>query len=144
VLGVPAIAVEVGGAGFGRVIEEGWHQQNIDGVRAIMGAVGMIDGAPDPRPARQLVYQTAYRVNPSVGGILRPLIGPGRLGLPVEKGTLMGEVISPYTLEVIEQLHAPVDGLIFYVARDYPVNPGDWAYGVASTDPATARWVTRG
>jgi uncharacterized protein len=143
VLKIPTLGVEVGGAGFGREIEAAWHQKNVDGVRAIMGALDMIDGAPDPRPERQLVYRTSHRVNPSVGGLLRPRLGPERLGSPVEKGTLLAEVISPYTLEVLEELHAPANGLLFYVARDYPVSPGDWAYGVASTDDPNARWVTR-
>ncbi|MCC6180088.1 MAG: succinylglutamate desuccinylase/aspartoacylase family protein [Chloroflexi bacterium] len=143
VLGIPALGLELGGAGFGREIEARWHQQNVDGVRAIMGAIDMIDDAPDPRPDRQLIYKTAFRVNPSCGGLLRPKLGPERLGTAVEKGTLLAEVISPYTLEVLEELRAPVDGLLFYVARDYPVNPGDWAYGVANTEDPAARWVTR-
>jgi predicted deacylase len=144
ILGIPTLGVEVGGAGFGREVEDGWHRQNVEGVRAIMGGLDMIDGASDPRPERQLVYKTAYRVNPKRGGLLRPKLGPERLGTAVEKDTLLAEVISPYTLEVIEELRAPVNGLLFYVGRDYPVNPGDWAYGVASTDDPSARWVTRG
>lgn len=143
VLGIPTLGVEVGGAGFGRAIEDGWHRQNVDGVRAIMGGLGMIDGAPDPRPERQLIYKTAYRVNPTRGGLLRPKLGPERLGAAVEQGALLAEVISPYTLDILEELRAPVNGLLFYVGRDYPVNPGGWAFGVASTDDPAARWVTR-
>lgn len=142
VLGIPGLGVEIGGAGFGREAEKVWHEHLYAGTRAFMGAIGMLEGAPDIRPKRQLVYSTSYRVNPSVGGILRPLFGPESLGQPVEKGTLLGEITSPYTLEVIEQLHAPVDGLLFYVGRDYPVNPGDWAFGIASTDPATSKWIS--
>jgi predicted deacylase len=141
VLGIPALGVEIGGAGFGREAELVWHEHLFAGVRAFMGTIGMIEGAPDIRPKRQLVYSVAYRVNPSVGGILRPLFGPESLGEPVEQGTLLGTVVSPYTLEVIEELYAPVDGLLFYIGRDYPVNPGDWAFGIASTDPATSKWV---
>jgi predicted deacylase len=59
----------------------------------------------------------------------------------VEAGSLLGEVVSPYTFGVLEELHAPADGLLFYTARDYPVHPGDWAFGVADTDSATSRWV---
>jgi uncharacterized protein len=143
VLGIPALGLEVGGLGFGRQIEEGWHRRTIDGVRALMGALGMIDDPPDPRPERQLVYKTSHRVNPTRGGILRSRHGADRLATAVERGTLLGEVVSPYTFEVLEELRAPVDGLLFYVARDYPVHPGDWAYGVASTEDPAARWVVR-
>lgn len=144
VLGIPALGVEIGGAGFGREAELVWHEHLFAGTRAMMGAIGMIEGAANIRPKRQLVYSTSYRVNPAVGGILRPLFGPESLGEPVAKGTLLGRVVSPYTLEVLEELHAPVDGLIFYIGRDYPVNPGDWAFGIASTDPASSKWVTNG
>jgi uncharacterized protein len=142
VLGIPGLGVEIGGAGFGREAELVWHEHLFAGTRAFMGALGMIEGAPDIRPKQQLVYSAATRVNPAVGGILRPLFGPESLGQPVEKGTLLGRVVSPYTLEVIEELTAPADGLLFYVGRDYPVNPGDWAFGIASTDPSTSKWVT--
>jgi predicted deacylase len=106
-----------------------------------MGALGMIDDAPDPRPARQLIYEQAYRVNPTRGGFLRSRFRAGALATHVERATLLGEVVSPYTFDVLEELRAPVDGLLYYVARDYPVHPGDWAFGVASTGEGSARWV---
>jgi predicted deacylase len=140
VLGIPALGVEVGGAGFGPSLEDVWLRQTVEGVRALMGTLGMIDGAPDPRPRRQLVYGKSHRVNPSRGGFLRSRFGGAALAQPVARDTLLGEVISPYTFEVLEELRAPVNGLLFYVARDYPVHPGDWAYGVADTDEG-ARWV---
>ena len=143
VLGIPALGVEVGGAGFGRRVEEGWHRRTVDGVRALMGALEMIEDPPDPRPERQLVYKSSYRVNPSKGGILRSYHGADALATAVERGTLLGQVVSPYTFDVLEELRAPVSGLLFYVARDYPVHPGDWAYGVASTEDPDARWVVR-
>jgi predicted deacylase len=141
VLGIPSLGVEVGGAGFGRRVEERWHRATVDGIHAVMGALGMIEDAPDPRPARQLVYEKAYRVNPTRGGILHSRFGADALATSVEQGALLGEVISPYTFEVLEELRAPADGLLYYVARDYPVHPGDWAFGVASTGEGAARWV---
>lgn len=141
VLGIPALGVEVGGVGFGRRLEDRWRQMTVDGVRAVMGALGMLDGTPDVRPPRQLVYRTGHRVNPTKGGFLRSRFGGDALGREVEKGTLLGEVVSPYTFETLEELRAPVRGALFYVARDYPVRPGDWAYGLANTEDGTARWV---
>lgn len=141
VLGIPALGVEVGGVGFGERLEERWRQDTVRGVRAVMGALGMIDGAQGPRPPRQLIYRTAHRINPTRGGFLRSRFAGGALSHEVDKGVLLGEVVSPYTFEVIEELRAPARGLLFYVARDYPVQPGDWAYGLARTDDGKARWV---
>jgi predicted deacylase len=140
VRGVPALGVEVGGAGFGPTLEERWLKSTVDGCLAVFGALGMIDHAPDPRPARQLVYRRSHRVNPSVGGILRSRFAGSALAAEVAAGTVLGEVQSPYTGEVIEELRAPVDGLLFYVARDHPIHPGGWAFGVAALDDS-ARWV---
>ncbi len=139
VLGIPTMGVEVGGVGFGPRIEDAWITATVDGIHAVLGALDMIDDAPDPRPARQLVYGRSHRVNPSVGGLLRSHFGGDDLGRAVEKGELLGEVHSPYTFELLEELRAPADGLLFYTARNYPVDPGDWAFGVADTDGA--EWI---
>src|SRR5215207_8332798 len=133
ILGVPALGVEVGGLGFGPRLEERWLRDTLAGVRAVMRSLGMLQDAADPRPARQLVYTSAMRVNPTRGGFLHSRHGADRLATAVQTGELLGEVISPYTFEVLEELRAPADGLLFYVARDYPVHPGDWAFGIART-----------
>lgn len=140
VLGIPALAVEIGGAGFGPELEGAWEQETVDAIRRLMAALGMIDGV-EPYRGRRLVYQVAHRVNPGVGGLLRSRFGGDKLSVEVPAGTLLGEVISPYTGEVLEQLKAPVDGVLFYAARNYPIGPGGWAFGVASTDPATSEWI---
>jgi uncharacterized protein len=140
VLGIPALGVELGGLGFGPALEARWLDDTLAGIRAVMGALGMIDHAPDPRPARQLVYSVGHRVNPTKGGFLRSRFSGDKLGAAVNKGDLLGEIVSPYTFEVIEELRAPATGLLFYVARDYPVHPGDWAFGLANTE-RDARWV---
>lgn len=141
VLGKPTLGIEVGGLGFGPAVENAWQERAVAGTRAVMGALGMIDDPPDPRPARQLLYRQSHRVNPTKGGMLRSFKGPDAITKPVKRGDLLGEVYSPYTFEVIEQLRAPADGLLFYVSRDYPVHPGDWAFGVANTEDPGVRWV---
>jgi predicted deacylase len=140
VLGIPAMGVEVGGAGFGAALEEGWIQATVDGIRAVMAELGMIRPVAREAPRAQLIYRKSHRVNPRVGGLLRSRFGGERLGEAIGTGTLLGEILSPYTNEVIEELRAPADGLLFYTARDYPLEPGGWAYGIAATDEQ-ARWV---
>ena len=76
-----------------------------------------------------------------MAGLLRSFHGGEALRKTVRRGTVLGEVISPYTFEVLERLLAPADGLLFYTARDYPVRPGDWAYGVADIEDEDIRWI---
>jgi predicted deacylase len=80
-------------------------------------------------------------VNPRVGGILRSRFKGDQLGIEVAEDTLLGEVVSPYTGAVLEELRAPVDGLVYYVSRDYPIYPGGWAFGMADFDPSSSHWV---
>lgn len=140
VLGIPAMGVEVGGAGFGAELEESWIQATVDGIRNVMAELGMIRPVARTSPGKQLIYRRSHRVNPRVGGLLRSRFGGERLGEAIPAGTLLGEILSPYTNDVIEELRAPADGLLFYTARDYPVEPGGWAYGIAATDEQ-ATWV---
>ena len=145
VLGIPALGVELGGSGFGPAQERIWCRRTVDGIRATMAAIGMLAAAPaGVRPARQLIYGKSHRVNPTKGGFLRSRYGGAALGTEVAKGTLLGEVFSPYTFELLEELRAPVRGLLFYVARSYPVHPGDWAFGIADLEDPSVRWVDSG
>jgi predicted deacylase len=95
VLEIPALGLENGGLGFGPRIEEQWHEATVDGVRAVMNAIGMLEYARKRRlPGRQLVYRTSHRVNSTKGGFLRPRVTADDLGQPVEAGALLGEVVS--------------------------------------------------
>jgi hypothetical protein len=93
--------------------------------------------------AEFLVYETVHRVNPRKGGLLLPTTVPERFGRPVSAGERLGVVVSPYSLEVIEELDAPFDGFLAYWARDYPVHPGDWSFGVIPGDHPGTRRVAR-
>lgn len=140
VLKRPNLIVEIGGAGFGKAIEEAWYKVNLDGLRNIMIHIGMLEGKLD-LPDRYLTWAKRWRVNPSVGGYLFPEIPPNALMRQVAKGEVLGKVISPYTFEVLEELAAPGDGVVFYTARDYPVRPGDWAWGVIDLNDEGTKWV---
>jgi predicted deacylase len=138
--GIPGFGGEVGGAGFGPELDAEWHQRTYDGVLGVMQHLGIIEEADVKPPDRQLVYKNAHRINPSVGGILKPAISGRDMGCEVSKGTVLGHVISPYTGEVLEELTAPADGLVYYVAREHPVYPGGWAFGLSEIDDE-ARWI---
>ena len=109
-----------------------------------MRELGMLTDAPDTCPARQLVYRSAVRVNPQFGGFLRSNFTGNDLAVPVDEGTLLGSMISPYTGETLEELRAPIDGILHHlVARDEPLDPGEWAFGLADSNPKTSQWVEK-
>ncbi|MGQ0568844.1 MAG: succinylglutamate desuccinylase/aspartoacylase family protein [Armatimonadota bacterium] len=127
-LGIPGIISEVGGAGFDPQLEEAWLQTNVRGVRGVLQQLGILPGRP-PMPDRVMVFERVQRVNPSIGGMLEPFFPPdGIMTREVQAGELLGRVWSPYTFDVVEELRAPIRGLVDMVARPYPVRPGDWAY----------------
>ena len=137
-LEIPCIQGEIGVLGFGREIEEHWLRVNEQGVRGVMQHLGMLEGQP-AHSESTLIFSAHYRVEPTKGGLLVPVREPDQLGREVHQGELLARVISPYTFEEMEQLRAPCDGVLTLIARTYPVQPGDWAFGVADTDEA--EWI---
>lgn len=144
VLNIPNLGPCLGGLGFGPEVERGWLDQNVRGVQNVMRHLGMLDGEPTGLTDRYFHFASrGHRVVPRTGGYLRAGHGPDALMTEVKKGTVLGTVTSPYTFAEQEQLGAPVDGVIFGVARDYMVRPGDWAYFVAETGRGDSTWVER-
>lgn len=139
--GVPMSGSMLGGAGFERGLEEGWHADNERGIRNVMTWMGMLEGDVTLRES-YLAYETVQRVNPRVGGLLLPARPVEEFGREVTTGEVFGTVVSPYSLEVIETLSAPMDGYLAYWARDYPVRPGDWAFGVIPKDHPGTRSIS--
>ena len=141
---IPNIGPCLGGLGFAPDVERGWIDQQVRGIRNVLRHFGMLDGEAEGLPSRYFHFGSrGHRVVPSRGGYLRAGHGPDALMSEVAKGTVLGTVESPYTFEQIEELSAPVDGVLFGVARDYMVRPGDWAYFVAESKRADSLWIDR-
>ena len=139
-LGIPSCIGELGGAGFDRATEEDWIDTTVAGIQNAMRVLGMLPGDVPP-PVRHLTFETKSRVNPSFGGMLYPAREPEEFGREVAEGEVLATVVSPYTFEVLEELRSPFDGYLSYYARWYPVQPGDWAFGVIPKDHPATRWV---
>lgn len=139
VLGKPSLGIEIGGAGFGPEWEERWLAANVDGTFNVLRHLDILAEAPQ-LPERYLVWSKRWRVNPGVGGYLVPSVEPNRLLGEVAGGEQLGRVLSPYSLDQIEELTAPGNGILFYTARSYPVRPGDWGFGVIDADHPDTRW----
>lgn len=138
---VAAIGVEIGGAGVDDALEEQYLNRLITGTLSVMRYLGMIPGQPTLCD-RYLLFSKRHRVHPKNGGYLKPVLLPGEQLKEVAEDELLGLVYSPYTFELIEELRAPCHGVAFYVARSYPVRPGDWAYGLADLTHEETRWMT--
>lgn len=142
ILGIPSCGSFIGGAGFDRDLERDWAQRNLTGIRNVMKHLGMVSGEQN-LPDRYLIYEAVHRVNPKNGGLLEPVNLVETFGRPVQKGELLGRIISPFSFEVIEELVSPADGVLSFWARNYPIRPGEWAYGVVPLDHAGSRYVDR-
>ena len=138
---IPSILPEIGGSGFAPDVEATWIAANLAGTRGVLQHLGMLPGTP-PRPPRTILCPRRRRVNPSVAGMLEPVLTAGDLGREVAASELLAVVRDPYTFERLEELRAPTDGWLFYVARPQPVRPGDFSMGIV--DRAGAETVTNG
>lgn len=128
---IPAITPEIGGSGFDRPTEERWVRQNVEGTISVMRYLGMLPGEPRLADTYQR-WKRRERVNPRRAGMLVPEVTSDALLSPVRAGQVLGTVRSAYSLQPVEELKAPCDGYLYYVSRDYPVRPGDWAFGVVA------------
>ncbi|MFA7437483.1 succinylglutamate desuccinylase/aspartoacylase family protein [Castellaniella sp.] len=132
-LGVPTINVEVGGSFLDEPSCASFTERGVRGLRAVAAMIGVLDGE---RPAHkeQWVYDTVNRieVNPQVGGYLisyKPAMED--LDHLITEGTLLGEVVDPHSLEVVDRLVAPVDGFLFFTRRSGIVEAGGKVFGLA-------------
>ncbi|CAM5179820.1 hypothetical protein CDEF62S_04971 [Castellaniella defragrans] len=131
--GVPSVNVEVGGSYLDEPTQVEFTDKGVRGLHSLASLIGIVGGAPLSRP-EQWVYDTKNRieVNPKVGGYLisyKPDITD--LDQLITHGTLLGEVVDPYTLEVVDQLIAPVDGFLFFTRRSGIVEAGAKIFGLA-------------
>ena len=111
------------------------------GFRNVLKALGMLPGEPDS-PPRQLQFTTKYRkeVNPTRGGYLESFFQrPDELGMRIAQGTTLGRLIDMFSLEVVEELVAPVDGYLFFSRYSGVVNAGTKAYALA--EEAGSQWL---
>ena len=141
-LGRPAIGVEIGGAYLGRSAASTYATHLISGLERVLQALRMVAGGAEPPFPRQLLFGLEARVeaNPAIGGLLISCFEePEDIGRRVEAGTLLGEVLDPLTLEVVERLVAPVNGYLFFTRYSGAVEAGSKGFAIA--DEAKAQWL---
>lgn len=138
--GIPAANPEMGGAYLGPDDTALYTKQAITGLRGIMVAMSMLNGAM--KLPRQLYFDLEARreVRPRHSGYLvSNFERPGDLGKRIKKGTKLGEVIDLYSYRVLEELAAPFDGYLFFSRYSGVVGGGTQAFALA--EAARSKWL---
>ena len=126
-LGVPTVIAQLGG---NVPNPTAYIERCFVGVRNVLIHLGMLDGAIQ-LPARQTMFSGKRTLlAPRNGGLFVPEVGFDQLGKTLPRGTVLGRVYSPHTLEVLEVLEAVYDQTVMIMLRGVTsrVNPGDYAY----------------
>lgn len=139
--GIPAFNAETAGVYLGPKATHYYLDAGVEGLRNVMRQLDML---PDEatRGKRQLRYGADSRieVNPSRGGYLESLFEDHLdLGRKLERGTTLGRLIDMGTLEVVEELVAPVDGYLFFSRYSGVVDSGTKAFALAAA--SGAEWL---
>ncbi len=131
--GVPAVSVEIGGA-YLPECEENLYRGDLErGFGNLLVHLGMVRG--QERREKIAYFDFAHRaeVNPASGGyLLSRKTGFADLGSEVREGELLGEMLDPFRLEIIEELRSPADGLLFFSRCSGPVEVGNKGFALAT------------
>jgi predicted deacylase len=103
-LGATVAAVEMGGRSSDEAL---WAGRIADGLRRALQAAGVLqENAGSAAAASVPVGQTTV-LRPKRGGMFFPHLRADAVGTVVPQGTLLGQILDPATLAVIEQFKAP-------------------------------------
>lgn len=133
---IPSVILEVGG---GVAFGTDYMERGLAATRRILMKLGMLDGVPEPGPAR-IVCRKGGSVRPHHGGLFQPGVGLDLLGKSVPGGTVLGRVISPATFDELEVITAPYPKteLMMVRSRMGKVEVGEYAYILGDGDSGYA------
>jgi len=143
-MGIATAVMEVGGGALSEPVAKQAVKRAADGVFNVLRHLKMIPGEPI-EPKRQFSAHVRPHVRPTKAGYLitrcepEDLFRDDQLGIPVKKGQILGEVFDPYTLQVVEQIASPVDGIVYMTRASGPVEAGYHGFSIADT--SQARWI---
>ena len=146
-LGAVAAGFELGGSGLSGAAQRKALEIGVAATRNTMRFLGMLPGTPKT-PGRQLVGNVQPYIRPTKAGYLLTRYDPdglfarSPLGIPVREGELLGTVFDAHTLEEVEHLVAPVNGILNFCRVSGPVEAGAYAYAVTAYEGA--RWIDGG
>lgn len=114
--GTPVLVVEMG---VGMRITQELGNQLVDGIMNLMSKLGIWQGETKaPRvPIISRDQDDVNFLNAKAGGIFIPSV---KCWVLLNKGDLVGKIVDPLSGEVLDEVTAPVDGVLFTI-RDFPV-----------------------
>jgi predicted deacylase len=120
--GTPSILVEAGG---GLPPSRVTVERAVVGVENVLRAVGSLPGSVEPTPEPEVLR--GFRiVAPARGGILDEV---ALLGDRVAPGQILGRIVDPFG-DLVEEIVAPVGGIVLTVPANPAVGTGTWAYEI--------------
>jgi uncharacterized protein len=102
--GATVAAVEMGGKSEQ---EDSWADRIALGLRRALGLAGVLTPVALPDHYDTIPVGESSVLRPSRGGIFVPHLRTGDVGTVVPGGTLLGELLDPFTLEAVERFEAP-------------------------------------
>ncbi len=130
---IPAISVEIGGAYLPECEENLYRNDLEQGFLNLLVHLGMMPG--DEKREKIIYFDFAHRAeaNPSSGGyLISRKTHFADLGAKVSEGELLGEMLDPFSLEVVEELRSPADGLLFFSRCSGPLEVGNKGFAIAT------------
>lgn len=114
-LGTKTLVVEMG---VGMRLGKAYGHQLLEGLLNLMAEEGFLDIPPlDVRkPIQSEVGEVAY-LNAKVSGLFVPVLEHCQM---IEKGSVVGHIVSPLSGEVLDEVEAPIGGILFTL-RAYPI-----------------------
>ncbi len=133
-IGKPSIVVSHGSEMYNY---KKYLKVGVRGVYNVMRYLKMLPGEL-VLPEKQIKINESKMLRARHGGILYPRIGGLETqGHVVSGGTILAEIVSPYTFKVLEEIVAPYDESVLLLVRDrVEVVPGSYAYHVGNMKTA--------
>ncbi len=114
--GTPTLVVEMG---VGMRITKDYGDQMVDGILNVMYKLGIWNGkVKEPRkPIISRSPDDVSYLNANVGGLFIPSVKHWE---ELKQGEVIGRIVDPLCGKVLDEVKAPVDGILFTI-RDYPI-----------------------
>ncbi len=115
-IGTPTLVVEMG---VGMRITKAYGDQLVEGIFQLMDELGILSSSNVKvrQPMISNHSDDVYYLNAKVSGLFIPKAEHGRM---LKKGEVIGHVVDPLTSDCLDEICAPVDGLLFTI-REYPI-----------------------
>lgn len=114
--GTPVLVVEMG---VGMRITQEYGNQMVDGIFNLMNKMGIWKGKKKEtkKPIISIETDDVSYLNAGVSGLFIPTV---KHGAKLSKNELIGRIVDPLCGKVLDEVTAPIEGMLFTI-RDYPI-----------------------